>query len=339
MATPSQRSDVLTTMLASTGAGAVFGAALTASRVYLPTVIIRQMQLRDFHMLQAFLTASATSAFVILAFERLGTYQRKVRSNSTLNWFSRYDANILGGAVIGIGMSLTGACPGTVIVQLANGIESSIYVAIGAVLGGIFYAKMGKLLVANRQVPAPITAETIGEKLGMNPMKVFLAFEAMCCAAVGVAILATPKGPYAWLHPVAGGVLIGGAQAASIFLANTTIGVSSAYDQISRYILRALGDKDVAAPPWPPHALMFALGILGGSAALVSFIPPAPVDVVQVSKLSAVLGGFAIVLGARVAGGCTSGHGISGLSTFSFSSLITAVAIFGGGIATAMLWG
>jgi uncharacterized membrane protein YedE/YeeE len=328
---------MLTTMLTSTGAGAVFGAALTASRVYPPTVIIRQMQLRDFHMLQVFLIAIATSAFVILALERFGIYQRKVRSNSTFNWFSRYDANILGGALIGVGMSLTGACPGTVIVQLANGVKSSIYVAMGAVLGGTFYAKMGKLLVVNCQLHAPTTAETIGEKLGMNPMKAFLAFEAMCCAAVGVAILVTPKGSYAWLHPVAGGVLIGGAQAVSIFLTNTTIGVSMAYEQIGRYILRALGEKDVAAPPSPPQALTFALGILGGSAALASFIPRAPVDVVQVSKLSAVLGGFAMVLGARAAGGCTSGHGISGLSAFSFSSLITVVAIFGGGIVTAML--
>ena len=48
--------------LRSAGAGAVFGAALTASRVYLPSVIINQMRLQDFHMLEVFLTASAASA-------------------------------------------------------------------------------------------------------------------------------------------------------------------------------------------------------------------------------------------------------------------------------------
>lgn len=46
----------------STSAGAVFGAALTLSRVYVPTVIINQLKLRDFHMLEVFLTASASSA-------------------------------------------------------------------------------------------------------------------------------------------------------------------------------------------------------------------------------------------------------------------------------------
>ena len=49
-------------IIASLSAGAVFGAALTASRVYLPSVIINQMRLKDFHMLEVFLTASASSA-------------------------------------------------------------------------------------------------------------------------------------------------------------------------------------------------------------------------------------------------------------------------------------
>ena len=337
MATTSQSRDWLTTTFTSTSAGAIFGAALTASRVYLPTVIRSQMQLRDFHMLEVFLTASATSAIVLLAFERLGVAQRKVRSNSTLNWFSRYDANILGGAFVGIGVSLTGACPGTVIVQLANGVQSSIYVAMGAVLGGTFYARLGKSLVVNCQSTPLTTAETVGQKLNIDPMKLLVAFEATCAAIVGVATLLTPKGSYTWVHPVAGGLLIGGAQAASILLTNTPLGVSTAYEQIGRYIWRALGQNCVATPPSPPQALMFTLGILGGSAALSTYMPPAPVEVVHVSTLSAVLGGFIMVLGARAAGGCTSGHGISGLSAFSFSSLITVIAMFGGGIATAMV--
>jgi hypothetical protein len=55
-------SNMLRRILPPAGAGAFFGAALTISGVYLPTVIIKQMQLRDFHMLQVFLTACAASA-------------------------------------------------------------------------------------------------------------------------------------------------------------------------------------------------------------------------------------------------------------------------------------
>lgn len=48
--------------LATSAAGALFGAALVASGVHLPSVILGQMQLRDFHMLKVFLSASASSA-------------------------------------------------------------------------------------------------------------------------------------------------------------------------------------------------------------------------------------------------------------------------------------
>ena len=50
--------DLLKTGLA----GALFGAALKLSGVYLPSVIVTQMELRSFHMLKVFLGASATSA-------------------------------------------------------------------------------------------------------------------------------------------------------------------------------------------------------------------------------------------------------------------------------------
>jgi hypothetical protein len=44
--------------------GVLFGAALTAAGVYSPTVIIQQMHFEDFHMMKAFFSASATSAYV-----------------------------------------------------------------------------------------------------------------------------------------------------------------------------------------------------------------------------------------------------------------------------------
>jgi hypothetical protein len=48
--------------ITSSTAGALFGAALASSGVYLPSVIISQMRLSSFHMLKAFITASASSA-------------------------------------------------------------------------------------------------------------------------------------------------------------------------------------------------------------------------------------------------------------------------------------
>lgn len=52
-------------------------------------------------------------------------------------------------------------------------------------------------------------------------------------------------------------------------------------------------------------------------------------------KLLAFVGGFVMLFGARLAGGCTSGHGISGLSQLAIGSMITVVFMFAGGILAA----
>jgi len=51
----------------------------------------------------------------------------------------------------------------------------------------------------------------------------------------------------------------------------------------------------------------------------------------------AVFGGFFLGLGARWAGGCTSGHGISGALQLAIGSWVAAICFFIGGIVTAMV--
>lgn len=46
-------------------------------------------------------------------------------------------------------------------------------------------------------------------------------------------------------------------------------------------------------------------------------------------------GGFLVGFGTRYAGGCTSGHGIAGLSTMQWPSLIAVITFFASGILTA----
>lgn len=50
------------------------------------------------------------------------------------------------------------------------------------------------------------------------------------------------------------------------------------------------------------------------------------------STLILIIGGFLVGFGARYAGGCTSGHAISGLSNLQLPSLIAVVGFFIGGL-------
>jgi uncharacterized membrane protein YedE/YeeE len=226
----------------------------------------------------------------------------------------------------GVGMALAGACAGTVWVQLGCGVASAPPTLVGAALGGVVWARFGaqaKRLVASTpaETPAEPSAPTV------------IAFAALCLAAAATAPRLIP-GPAPWSAAAAGGAAIAAAQAVSLGLTGSTLGTSAAYEQLGRLFWRATGSRDqVVAGP-----LVFAAAIAAGSAALNFAAGPLwPAETVVVPASRALVGGFLIALGARLAGGCTSGHGISGLSRLRPASFATVAAMFGGGIVTATM--
>ena len=69
-------------------------------------------------------------------------------------------------------------------------------------------------------------------------------------------------------------------------------------------------------------------------------IPCGSIALATASLLRGVIGfagGVLMAFGARLAGGCTSGHGISGTLQLNAGSWLTVICMFIGGIATAML--
>lgn len=56
------------------------------------------------------------------------------------------------------------------------------------------------------------------------------------------------------------------------------------------------------------------------------------VDSMNSYALSAFTGGILMAFGARLAGGCTSGHGISGTSQLSVASWVTLISLFLSGV-------
>jgi uncharacterized membrane protein YedE/YeeE len=61
------------------------------------------------------------------------------------------------------------------------------------------------------------------------------------------------------------------------------------------------------------------------------------VTVPYIRVIAAFVGGILMGIGSRWAGGCTSGHGISGTLQLAVSSWLAAICFFIGGIASAML--
>lgn len=281
--------------------------------------------------------------------KRLGISQCKSRTKSALGWFHDYDGNIIGGIMLGFGMTLTGACPGTVLVQVASGIRSGYPALAGGLLGGLLYAQLGPYL------HKPITAvtkqdqddkqeeiaETVYHHFSMKESHAVIVFEIICLIIILSATYVTSGSSNGLLHPIVGGLLIGGAQAASLALTGNAVGVSTAYEQIGRlfqhFFSSAFSTKKASKFP-ALRSVPFATGILAGSYMLSWAIPiSVPGSEALVSMGRAVSGGILMVFGGRLAGGCTSGHGISGLSTLSISSIFTVASIFAGGIGFAAI--
>jgi uncharacterized protein len=125
--------------------------------------------------------------------------------------------------------------------------------------------------------------------------------------------------------PVAGlggGALIGLASVLLMMLTGRIAGISGILTGCFAFVG---GDK-----PW---RLAFVAGLI--AAPLVSGLVgyPLPMPQMPMSWTIIVVAGFLVGLGARVGGGCTSGHGVCGIARLSSRSIV-ATATF---MATAMV--
>ncbi len=124
---------VFSAILVGLAMGVVFGFALEKSRVFEPGMIVGQMQFRNFIMLKIFLTAVATGLVVLSALHGLGVV--KLHPKATL-----YAADLVGGALLGIGISIAGACPGTVFAQIGVGYRDAWATLTGGLCGAVAFS-------------------------------------------------------------------------------------------------------------------------------------------------------------------------------------------------------
>lgn len=273
---------------------------------------------------------------VLALFNRRGNC--KPRSPSSLGWFNKYDGNIIGGSLIGAGMALTGACPGTVYVQVASGVSSAVPALFGAALGGIAYVGVADKLKTKKATATPCDENklTLHSKLNADANMTLLAFEAILVAAIIAASEFQPT-PSRLLNPIVGGLGVGLSQLVSVALCGQALGVSTSYEEFGKwfwhYVDKVRGVKTEGRPNPPSKNIQFALSLMLGTVLMRYFQPRFAVhETMNISTPRAVLGGFLLAFGARLGGGCTSGHGISGMSLLSLSSFVSVAAMFVGGM-------
>lgn len=151
------------------------------------------------------------------------------------------------------------------------------------------------------------------------------------------------------LHWAVAGTVIAAVTLCLLLVANRRLGLSTGFEDICSLVLERPYFRRDAVASGRRWRLPFLVGlVLGGylSAALGGGWQPTwalgTFDTVigfgELGKLAWMFaGGLCIGFGTRLANGCTSGHGIFGMSNFEMPSVVATLCFFASGILTTQL--
>jgi uncharacterized membrane protein YedE/YeeE len=143
----------------------------------------------------------------------------------------------------------------------------------------------------------------------------------------------------------AGGIVIGLLVPLLYYFHNTALGVSTGYGNLVKIVFRPKGLRWIQQAVDNPFnwRMFFIVGIIGG-AFLSARLSGSPLIITEMGRFTSavnwptyavvayfLVGGILLGLGARIAGGCTSGHSIHGIANLHMSSILATIMFLVGG--------
>lgn len=314
--------------------GFLFGFAMQYANLNRFNTISGMATLEDYTMAKTMGFAIGLGAIIIAINVGLGLAEYHVKPLMPV-------ANSVGGIIFGIGMAVLGYCPGTLPISLGQGALDALVGIVGGLLGGYVFSinydslspyfgpSYGNLSLHSIFQNQPIIFYTLTLLLGISLM--YLAFW-----------LDRKEGGKnkKWLLTGIGFAIINGIMLLDSVFARP-IGASTAYP----YLADLIGNQDnstyfkmISGPgSWE---LIFLLG-----AYLAGLLPALYKKEYRLSFIQerwdkyfgssiwkrlfwAFIGGFLLIFGARIAGGCASGHILSGVMQMGMGSTVFSLFTF-----------
>ncbi len=258
---------------------------------------------------------------------------------------------VLGGLVFGSGMAILGYCPGTLAISLGEGSLDALWGIIGGLLGGLVYTI---LLPSINGILGPnlgkISVNSISG--GTNALFYILVF------IIGAAFIAASFWldskekikDKKWIYSGIGLAILN----PIVFLTATTnrpIGASTTFPYLAD-LLSGLTQNSYYLKIQKPGnwELIFLFGAFLAGLIISLIKKEFKITLIHESWKKykgesnsqritwSFIGGFILIFGARMAGGCTSGHILSGGMQLAVSSLAFAVFTFAGLLITGKLF-
>ena len=315
--------------------GFLFGSVLQSAKLNKYNTISGMTRLEDFTVAKAIAVAVGVGAILLSIEIGLGYASWHVKPILL--------AGIgIGGLIFGAGMAILGYCPGTLPVSLGEGSMDALVGIIGGICGGIVYTLIQPSVQA--MLGPDLGKISLYSATGGGSLYYILVF-AFGLALVAVAFLLNKmerKKNYNWLYAGIGLAVLN----CIVFLSSVTnrvIGASTSYPYLGD-LLTGITDNEyfastVKSGTWE---LIFLAGAMLSGLVLSFIRKDFKIKLIHSgwSKtegktpakriLWAFVGGFIMLVGARMAGGCTSGHVISGGMQIAVSSLLFGAFVFAG---------
>lgn len=127
--------------------------------------------------------------------------------------------------------------------------------------------------------------------------------------------------PSDWIYGLIGGLMIGAAGAMFLLLNGRIMGASG----LLGGLVDGTGRGNIG------ESLALIAGLIGAPA-VIAFLGSAPATNITNNWFLIIIGGLAVGFGTRMANGCTSGHGVCGISRLSSRGIVATVVylVFGG---------
>lgn len=250
--------------------------------------------------------------------------------------------NIVGGIVFGIGMSILGYCPGTLPISLGQGSLDALVGIVGGLLGGFalsaLYPTLEPMLGPNKG------AISVYSLLGESNFYFYLVTISIGLLLMLMAFYINLKeknsSNYKWLFTGIGFALIN----AVLMLDSVQgrpLGASTAYPYAADVLFGATSHEyfDKIKVPGAWEVIFLAGAFLAGlipalirkdfklkwvHSRWIKYHGPS----IKKRLVWAFVGGFILIFGARIAGGCASGHILSGTMQLGAGSTVFAIATF-----------
>ncbi len=258
---------------------------------------------------------------------------------------------VLGGLIFGSGMAILGYCPGTLPVSAGEGSIDAWVGITGGLFGGIIYT-----------VSLPFFKDILGPDLGNITLKSTLAGNTGLFNILGFAIAAALIASAFWLHKIEksknnkwmfAGIALAILNAIIVLqsVSDRPIGASTTYTYAIDVVFGLTNNDYFPKIQSPGHwELIFLFGSLVSGFIFSLLRKDFKLILIyenwKIHKgnsninriIWAFIGGFLIIIGARMAGGCTSGHILSGGMQFALSSFVFAIFVFAGLLITGRLF-